>query len=92
MSIDDVFQIILTMVVTCIVLVAVPYLLNFQMQGNFPTERWCNGYNESNLSGMISIHADYKYWCIKNETGWHLNTSRPMVLENSMGVMEDVIT
>jgi hypothetical protein len=80
MNLDDVTQIIITIAVACIVLIAIPYVLNVQMQSSIPTERWCNGYNESNLSGTISIHADYKYWCFKNETGWHLNTSRPMVL------------
>lgn len=81
MNIDDVLQLIVAGVITIAVFIAVPYLLNVQMQSQLPSERWCNEYNESNMT-TISVHPDYKYWCIKNTTGWHLNTSRPMRLES----------
>jgi hypothetical protein len=81
MNSEDVLQIFITIVIAVAVFIAIPCLLNIQMQNQIPTERWCNAYNESSMP-TISVHPDYKYWCFKNETGWHLNTSRPMILEN----------
>lgn len=84
----DYGQIIVTIIVASVILLIIPTLLGTVMYNEIPTENWCRHYNETYY--FVENHATepsnwkevqaHQYWCVKNETGWHLNLSRPMVL------------
>ena len=69
---------VMIMMVVMIVSISL-FTMIMPMNDQLPSEHWCNEYNQTELSTTISIHPDYNYWCFKNETGWHLNKSKPMV-------------
>jgi hypothetical protein len=79
MNDDDIQTMIAFMIGICVLLIVIPYIswtVFSNMENSFPTEKWCNAYNGTeNVKG-------HEYYCFKNETGWHLNRSVPIILEN----------
>jgi hypothetical protein len=76
---DERLQLIITIMISTCILLVIPYIsftVFSNMENSFPTEKWCNAYN-----GTSYIEA-HEYYCFKNETGWHLNKSVPIILEN----------
>jgi hypothetical protein len=79
MESDEIQQLIGFMIGVCVLLIVIPYIsfiVFSNMENSIPTEKWCNAYN-----GTKNIEA-HEYYCFKNETGWYLNRSVPIILEN----------
>ena len=78
-------QLIGVMITVVVMIIGISlFTMIMPMNDQLPSEKWCSDYNQTELSKTVSVHPDYNYWCVRNETGWHLNKSRPMVLENTI--------
>lgn len=83
MVLDDYIYIIAILVGACVMILMIPFLFQV-MTMDFPTEKWCQNFNESDYPEINSSYEAHTHYCFKNETGWHLNTSQPLILENAI--------
>jgi hypothetical protein len=68
---SDYFIVATIMITACVVLVAASFVIYSSMGEDmfrFPSEEWCSGWDGNTPNDFQNEH-----WCVKNETGWHIN-------------------